>query len=66
MMLYSIIRFPFIGFQTAPIGNGRLKTFFLKSIPMNSILLAGLAQRLLLAAAALALLWGVYFWATAA
>lgn len=32
---------------------------------MNSILLAGLAQRLLLAAAALALLWGAYFWAAA-
>lgn len=32
---------------------------------MNSILLTGLFQRLLLALAALALLWGVYFWATA-
>lgn len=32
---------------------------------MNSILLTGLFQRLLLALAALTLLWGVYFWATA-
>ncbi len=30
---------------------------------MNSILLAGLRQRLLLAAVALLLLWAVYFWA---
>lgn len=33
---------------------------------MNSILLTGLAQRLLIALAALALLWGVYFWAVGA
>ncbi|KLT73152.1 membrane protein [Neisseria arctica] len=30
---------------------------------MKSILLAGLSRRLILAAAALLLLWGVYFWA---
>lgn len=41
--------------------QGRLKDF----LSMNSILLTGLAQRLLLAAAALALLWGAYFWAVA-
>ncbi|ULJ61138.1 hypothetical protein [Wielerella bovis] len=29
----------------------------------NSLLLTGLAQRLLLATIALCLLWGVYFWA---
>lgn len=33
---------------------------------MNSILLTGLAQRLLIALVALALLWGVYFWAVGA
>ncbi|VEH87353.1 Uncharacterised protein [Neisseria animaloris] len=32
---------------------------------MNSILLTGLLQRLLLALCALALLWSVYFWAVA-
>ncbi|WCL70859.1 hypothetical protein PJU73_05660 [Neisseria lisongii] len=32
---------------------------------MNSILLTGLWQRLLIVSAALALLWGVYFWAAA-
>lgn len=30
---------------------------------MNSILLTGLLQRLLIAVCALAVLWGVYFWA---
>lgn len=31
----------------------------------NSLLLTGLVQRLLLAAAVLMLMWGVYFWAAA-
>lgn len=31
-----------------------------------SLLLAGVWQRLLLALCAIALIWGVYFWATAA
>lgn len=33
---------------------------------MNSILLTGLFQRLLVAIAAVAVIWGVYFWAVGA
>ncbi|UOO81409.1 hypothetical protein LVJ83_10660 [Uruburuella testudinis] len=43
---------------------GYLRTCRLKPFQaMNSILLTGLPQRLLIALMALALLWGVYFWA---
>ncbi|MCP1659791.1 nitrogen fixation-related uncharacterized protein [Neisseria perflava] len=33
---------------------------------MNSILLTGLGQRLLIALLAVAVLWGIYFWAVGA
>lgn len=50
--------------------SGSLKTaaVFFRTHLMNkySLLLAGLGQRLLLAAAVLALLYGVYLWAAAA
>ena len=54
----------------AALFSGSLKTaaVFFRTHLMNkySLLLAGLGQRLLLAAAVLALLYGVYLWAAAA
>jgi putative transport protein len=38
---------------------------FNSDIVMNSILLTGLFQRLLIALFALAAVWGMYFWAVA-
>lgn len=57
---YNVIQYH-LRFSALRLRQGRLKDF----LSMNSILLTGLAQRLLLAAAALALLWGAYFWAVA-
>lgn len=60
-MLYSIITtFPIPISDGLPYPVGRLKKY-----RMNSILLTGLLQRLLVALLATAVLWGVYFWAVA-
>ena len=56
-MLYSIIN-NFLFIQTA-----YLRPSENIGLTMNSILLTGLFQRLLIALIALGALWGIYFWA---
>lgn len=51
-------------FQVATVINGlHILKFYIFMLKNYSLLLAGLMQRLLIAAVALAILWGVYAWA---